>query len=116
VATFIGSPSMNLLPLDGAVWKAPENGTIPSNAAIIGVRPEDITIANSTSNSPFQLAVQVAAVELVGAESYVHGEMSDGDAIVFRVPGRSAIEIGETVTITADPARFHLFDNTGKRI
>ncbi len=116
VATFIGSPSMNLLPLNGTVWNAPANGTIPANAATIGIRPEDITIVSDTSTSPFEIPVKVAAVELVGAESYVHGEMSDGNAIVFRVPGRSAIEIAETLTITADPSRFHLFDADGKRI
>ncbi|KQO75013.1 sn-glycerol-3-phosphate import ATP-binding protein UgpC [Rhizobium sp. Leaf262] len=116
VATFIGSPSMNLLPLNGTVWKTPENGTIPAHAATIGIRPEDITIADSTSASPFQIPVKVAAVELVGAESYVHGEISDGSPIVFRVPGRSAIEIAETLTITADPGRFHLFDANGDRL
>ncbi len=116
VATFIGSPSMNLLSLDGAVWKAPDNGMIPSSAKKIGIRPEDIVIADATSSSPFKIDVEVAAVELVGAESYVHGEMADGSAIVFRVPGRSAIEIGEKLRITADPARFHLFDSEGRRL
>ncbi|MBB3945402.1 sn-glycerol 3-phosphate transport system ATP-binding protein [Rhizobium skierniewicense] len=116
VATFIGSPSMNLLPLNGSVWNVPENGSIPSNAVTIGVRPENLIIADTDSNAAFKLPVQVAAVELVGAESYVHGEMSDGGSIVFRVPGRSAMEIGQTVTITADPAHFHLFDAAGSRI
>lgn len=115
VATFIGSPSMNLLPLDGSIWKAPTDGSIPPQAATIGIRPEDIVIDDGRS-SPFKLSVHVAAVELVGAESYVHGEMANGETIVFRVPGRSAIEITETVTITADPSRFHLFDKDGKRI
>ncbi|MGV1754470.1 sn-glycerol-3-phosphate import ATP-binding protein UgpC [Agrobacterium sp. CG674] len=116
VATFIGSPSMNLLPLDGKVWKAPENGSIPAGAATIGIRPEDLTIAEASSASPFNIPVTVAAVELVGAESYVHAEMSDGNPIVFRVAGRSAIEIGDTMAITADAARFHLFDADGKRL
>jgi sn-glycerol 3-phosphate transport system ATP-binding protein len=116
VATFIGSPSMNLLPLNGSVWDVPENGSIPANATTIGIRPENLIIAETASDAAFKLQVQVAAVELVGAESYVHGEMSDGGSIVFRVPGRSAMEIGQTVTITADPAHFHLFDAAGSRI
>ncbi len=54
--------------------------------------------------------MEVVAVELVGAESYVHGVADDGSAIVFRVSGRSIIAIGETLDLIADRERFHLFD------
>ena len=55
------------------------------------------------------------AVELVGAESYVHGSFADGNTIVFRVPGRSRIGIGETVRIAAGRESIHMFDAGGKR-
>jgi sn-glycerol 3-phosphate transport system ATP-binding protein len=55
-------------------------------------------------------------VELVGAESYVHGSFTDGTTIVFRVPGRSQLGIGENLRITAQTKDFHLFDAAGKRI
>ncbi|KKX33152.1 sn-glycerol-3-phosphate import ATP-binding protein UgpC [Rhizobium sp. LC145] len=115
VATFIGSPSMNLMELrEGSGWST-EAG-LPSGTATIGIRPEDITIAGAAVPSAFRAEVQVAAVELVGAESYVHGSMHDGHAIIFRVPGRSSIRIGETVTLTAEPRNFHLFDRAGTRV
>ena len=113
VATFIGSPSMNLMkpassPLNHANW--------PSNVAIIGIRPEDLVIADISSSEGFHAAVQVVAVELVGAESYVHGTVADGSTIVFRVPGRAVIGIGETLKLTASADRFHLFDQQGNRL
>jgi sn-glycerol 3-phosphate transport system ATP-binding protein len=75
-----------------------------------------MVIAGANDGGPFRTDVQVMAVELVGAESYVHAIMGDGDAIVFRVPGRSGIQIGEKATLTANPDRFHLFDADGKRV
>ncbi|MCQ1571664.1 sn-glycerol-3-phosphate import ATP-binding protein UgpC [Neorhizobium galegae] len=117
VATFIGSPSMNLMKLgNGAGWKMSPEARLPNNAATIGIRPEDIVIANGNASGPVRAEVQVAAVELVGAESYVHALTADGSPVVFRVAGRSGIQIGETMALTADAARFHLFDAAGKRV
>ncbi len=42
----------------------------------------------------------------MGAESYVYGTLPDNSIIVARVPGRSSIQIGETLTLAADPSRF----------
>ena len=111
VATFIGSPSMNLIKPTGG-----SNANWPSDTATLGIRPEDLVIAETSPASGFRVKVQVMAVELVGAESYVHGMTEDGGTIVFRVPGRSVIAIGETLDLTALPDRFHLFDAEGKRL
>ncbi|MGA1832933.1 sn-glycerol-3-phosphate import ATP-binding protein UgpC [Rhizobium wenxiniae] len=111
VATFIGSPSMNLIKPTGG-----PNTNWPSDTATLGIRPEDLVIADTSSAGGFRVKVQVMAVELVGAESYVHGMTEDGGTIVFRVPGRSVIAIGETLELTALPDRFHLFDAEGKRL
>ncbi len=113
VATFIGSPSMNLMKPAGG-HGAGVNW--PSNVATIGVRPEDLVIADASSSNGLRIKVQVIAVELVGAESYVHGATEDGSTVVFRVPGRSVIGIGESKELTAAPDRFHLFDGDGKRL
>lgn len=113
VATFIGSPSMNLMPLAG---KQGSGVNWPANVANVGIRPEDLLIADPHADDSFRTQVQVMAVELVGAESYVHGVTEDGSAIVFRVPGRSIIAIGETLSLTASPDRFHLFDAEGRRV
>lgn len=115
VATFIGSPSMNLMTLGKAGgWSVAEG--LPSTVATVGIRPEDIVIAEGEVSSPFRAEVEVIAVELVGAESYVHGATSDGSPLVFRVPGRSRIAIGEKLPVTTAPHHLHLFDSAGKRI
>ncbi|MGF9692497.1 sn-glycerol-3-phosphate import ATP-binding protein UgpC [Rhizobium sp. 0TCS1.26] len=117
VATFIGSPSMNLIPFgDGSGWASSGTMPTPQGTATIGMRPEDILIASGMEGSSFQTPVNVTAVELVGAESYVYGTLPDGSTIVFRVPGRSAIAIGEPLMLTADPSRIHFFDAGGKRL
>ena len=113
VATFIGSPSMNLMKPAGSHGAGV---SWPSNVAMIGVRPEDLVIADASSTDGFRIKVQVIAVELVGAESYVHGATEDGSTVVFRVPGRSVIGIGESKELTAAADRFHLFDGDGKRL
>ncbi|MGQ2920386.1 MULTISPECIES: sn-glycerol-3-phosphate import ATP-binding protein UgpC [Rhizobium] len=123
VATFIGSPSMNLLTYGAASanassgWSVNGTGALPQNAATLGIRPEDITLADAEPmDAAFTGNVQVDAVELVGAESYVHGSFADGTTIVFRVHGRSQLRIGETLRIAAQAKDFHLFDASGKRI
>ncbi len=116
VATFIGSPSMNLMKLgNGSGWNVLAGAGLPQQAVTIGIRPEDLVIASGEMTGQLAAEVQVVAVELVGAESYVHAATADGSPIVFRVAGRSGIQIGEKMTLTADPSRFHLFDKDGKR-
>ncbi|NWJ23604.1 sn-glycerol-3-phosphate import ATP-binding protein UgpC [Rhizobium sp. RM] len=119
VATFIGSPSMNLLDCSrssNGSWSLSDTVTLSGEAATLGIRPEDITLAGSIDDPGLTATVSVDAVELVGAESYVHASFSDGVTIVFRVPGRSQIRIGETVTIAAQKKDFHLFDRSGTRL
>ncbi|MCR6725549.1 sn-glycerol-3-phosphate import ATP-binding protein UgpC [Agrobacterium fabrum] len=123
VATFIGSPSMNLLSHGAASsngsagWSVNAAAALPPTVATLGIRPEDITLAEAEpADAAFTGTVQVDAVELVGAESYVHGSFPDGTTIVFRVPGRSQLRIGEMLKIAAQAKDFHLFDAAGKRI
>jgi sn-glycerol 3-phosphate transport system ATP-binding protein len=60
--------------------------------------------------------VKVAAVELVGAESYVHGTLPGGTPIVFRVAGRSRIAIDDVMTIGASLSSLHFFGSDGARL
>jgi sn-glycerol 3-phosphate transport system ATP-binding protein len=114
VATFIGSPSMNLIAIDRSGVK--EGADVPPQTATIGIRPEDLVITDNEETGPLNVVVQVAAVELVGAESYVHGTTPTGDIIVFRVPGRSKMEIGQNLVLCADRHNLHFFDVKGDRI
>ncbi|UVC08235.1 sn-glycerol-3-phosphate import ATP-binding protein UgpC [Rhizobium sp. TH2] len=119
VATFIGSPSMNLLGLNtDKSWTLIRKNALPGGAATLGIRPEDIAPIelSSATNEGFHAQVTVAAVELVGAESYVHSLFQDGAPLVFRVPGRSRIEMDDVIAVHAGTSSFHFFDEHGRKI
>lgn len=121
VATFIGSPSMNLLPVEhvsgsGHGWTLAERLSLPSQIKSFGIRPEDLEISADGSSQGFSAEVTVDAVELVGAESYIHSSLPDGQSLVFRYNGRASFDIGQSLTVTAAPQNFHLFDTDGNRI
>jgi len=114
VATFIGSPSMNLLPavghgdtsavegLDGGV---PVAGDGPYT---LGVRPTDLRLGDG----PLQGVVDV--VESLGAEALVHLRLGPYE-IVAQVPEPSGHTAGQTVPIGL--ARVHRFDpRSGSRL
>jgi sn-glycerol 3-phosphate transport system ATP-binding protein len=119
VATFIGSPAMNLLKItekSGAVLApAISQDTQDTHDATIGIRPEDLHLADKINDAAFTAPARVQAVELVGAESYVYGILRDGQTIVFRVPGRSRIAIDSELAIAASSENLHFFDSEGIR-
>ena len=118
VATFIGSPSMNLLPKEASSpWSLKPETAIPAGAATLGIRPEDLHLAQDHAlDEVFRTDVKVAAVELVGAESYVHGELPNGEPIVFRVAGRSQIGIDTVMPVSAKREGLHFFNQEGARL
>ena len=104
VASFIGSPAMNLLK---AAPDAP-HGTI------VGVRPEHLDI---TDNG---WALRVDAIELLGAERLIYGRWLHGaaDEMVTIRTEESAAQpaVGSTIHVTARPGKVHYFDAaTGQR-
>jgi sn-glycerol 3-phosphate transport system ATP-binding protein len=125
VASFIGSPPMNLLPLTrtaegGAPTLADGSApgvAAPVNAATLGFRPEDADVA-SNGNAPagaFVLAATVEAVEPVGAESFLHCA-AGGGRIVVRVAGRATAKPGDSLRVVARAEKLHWFDQAGKRV
>ena len=115
VATFIGSPSMNLLAADGNFGLS-EDIAIAHDVATIGFRPEDLRVLEAGQTADFTAQARVEAVELVGAESFVHGALPNGQSVVFRVPGRTSLSFDDRVSIAADRQALHLFDQAGHRM
>ncbi|MBP1876682.1 sn-glycerol 3-phosphate transport system ATP-binding protein [Ensifer adhaerens] len=119
VATFIGSPSMNLLKhaetLEG--WWISPNVPKPTGALTIGIRPEDLVVCEpNATDFDFTAKVRIDSIELVGAESYVHSKFANGQDLVFRVPGRSVRQIDDHVTVGALAKDLHVFDDRGRRV
>jgi sn-glycerol 3-phosphate transport system ATP-binding protein len=105
VASFIGSPPMNLL------RDAPD--ARPNT--IVGIRPEHLDI------TPGGWALRVEAVEMLGAERLVYGRWSHGsgdEMVIIRTDEAHAVPaLGATIHVTPRPDRLHLFDaGTGKRL
>src|SRR2546421_574709 len=74
VASFIGAPPMNLMPLRSDEVKSQLAGDIRINeAGILGIRPEDFVITNETVAGGVALGLTVEAIERVGAETFIYG-------------------------------------------
>lgn len=118
VATFIGSPAMNLFNFE----KSQQGQLKPEIFAhkeihTFGIRPEDMSVVTAERDDlAYQSEIRVDAIELVGAESYIHGTMSNGDTVVARVSGRSHIQPDDMVKIGATAEKLHFFDKSGLRI
>ncbi|MFN3735944.1 sn-glycerol-3-phosphate import ATP-binding protein UgpC [Hydrogenophaga sp.] len=101
VASFIGSPPMNLL------HHAPGNRP----GQILGIRPEHLDVASDG------WPVQVETVELLGAERLVHARLGDEALIVRLHEGEGAPAVGSTLTVRPRQDRLHAFDaTTGQRL
>lgn len=118
VAGFIGSPSMNIVKTefdDGGVRFG--TATLPISAAsagtrevLLGVRPEDLTLAPSDSRG---LAVSIDLVEELGADAYLYGHAEFGGSrieIVARADGRRHPHAGDTVVVVPKTEHLHVFD------
>src|SRR5437868_8770016 len=70
VASFIGAPPMNLMPLQSDELKS----QLPaSEAGILGIRPEDFVISSENVAGGVALNLTVEAIEKVGAETFIYG-------------------------------------------
>jgi len=121
VASFIGAPPMNLLPLigDGTSFAdASATGlAAPAKAITLGFRPEDADVA-ADGDAPagsLVLPATVEAVEPVGAESFLYCAAAGG-RIVVRVSGRATAQPGDALRVVAKADRLHWFDSAGKRV
>ncbi|WP_218510473.1 sn-glycerol-3-phosphate ABC transporter ATP-binding protein UgpC [Variovorax sp. dw_308] len=100
VASFIGSPPMNLL------HHAP--GVRPGQ--ILGIRPEHLSLDESG------WTVQVESVELLGAERLVYGRIGEEQIIMRTDEADHPPVAGDTVKIAARKDKLHWFDaGSGKR-
>ena len=106
VASFMGSPPMNLLK------QAPNTEFGGKREAILGIRPEHLQIGASG------WAVQVESIEMLGAERLVYCRMGDEFLIVRADESlSSAPALGATIYVAPRADRLHWFDaDSGKRL
>jgi sn-glycerol 3-phosphate transport system ATP-binding protein len=122
VGGFIGSPAMNFVPgrvgeggrvmLDDGTVLAATTGAVPVGSVLsIGMRPEHFII---DSAGPLHLSADL--IEMLGADSIVHGRLGDADeTILARLPGTVRIEAGERIPLAIAGEHVHLFDAESDR-
>jgi multiple sugar transport system ATP-binding protein len=131
VATFIGTPAMNLLSanvvaasptlirirLDGLAdevdvpgrWKPIQ----PGAPVQIGVRPERLSF-----DAPQAGAGQgrVVLVERFGGETISHLMLENGSKLIAKTPGNASVAVDDVVPLSLDPAGASLFDADGSAL
>jgi multiple sugar transport system ATP-binding protein len=125
VASFIGSPAMNLLRGEIAANGSPAfqgagGISLPlsgvqamgeGDRAVLGIRPEHLRLSQDG------FPVTISVVEPTGSEVQLIGRTPGGDDIVANFRERHSFKPGETIRLSAEPGLMHLFHGeTGKRV
>jgi multiple sugar transport system ATP-binding protein len=119
VASFIGSPAMNLIEgtISGGVFEAPHTRVegLPSGLSgpiTLGFRAEDAAIVQGNG----QVAAPVYAIELLGEASMISYRI--GDSLVsIKAPKEYRAEIDDVVHAAVPASICHLFDkSTGRQV
>ncbi|MBU1433083.1 sn-glycerol-3-phosphate ABC transporter ATP-binding protein UgpC, partial [Myxococcota bacterium] len=121
VATFIGSPVMNVIPvqyedgyLRGEGLKLPYKGEVIREEMRLGIRPQSLKLVDE--GAPHALAARVEVVEPMGSETFVYCRYGD-ELLGVRVEGLARPEIGGLARLAFDLEAIHLFDAaSGARI
>jgi len=122
VATFLGSPTMNLvygeladaeLRAPGLTVDAARRRVQARGRVVMGIRPHHLSVGEPEGAT---LRGKVRDRELHGGEAFVHVEAECGTLLV-RTEAHAAPHKGAAVGVTVDPGHLHLFDAaTGTRL
>ena len=130
VATFIGSPPMNLLHATadkkaseiviGDVWRIPVPSAdivaLPEAPIIAGIRPEHLRPATKETTEADKLLVDVTNVEVLGNETVISFKLGAGEWMA-KWSGQWHIEIGDSIPLCVDYGALCLFEaETGELI
>jgi multiple sugar transport system ATP-binding protein len=118
VAQFIGSPAMNVLKgvvqgqsvqADGAHWPMGHTAGVKDGQSVhYGIRPTDIALSNQG------VEAKVVVVEPTGAETELLVQVGQSQLTVV-LHGRTAVQPGDTVHLSVDTDKVHLFDGQSEQ-
>jgi multiple sugar transport system ATP-binding protein len=103
VATFIGSPAMNLLP-SGALGAG-----VGGSGRLLGFRPEDVELANGRTGNSANYEATVEVVQYLGDEQLVYLRLGE-EEVVAKLPIEAQLELGRRQTFLVPLRKLHLFD------
>ena len=108
VATFVGTPAMNLLKVTPEA-AAGSFGKKVSAPALVGIRPDHWRVTTQG------IGVKVTMVESVGSDAFAYAvptsadvELVDSEFMIFRTTSKEAPAVGDQLFIS--PTDVHLFD------
>ncbi|MDD3804494.1 MAG: sn-glycerol-3-phosphate ABC transporter ATP-binding protein UgpC [bacterium] len=119
-ASFIGSPQMNVFPgkiknksFQGDYFTISFKNNIPDvESAVIGVRPEDISLTEGT----FKLKGEVDLAESLGDVTFLHVKL-EKQLVIIKTTLEKRFSIGEEISFFPNADKMHLFGSEdGKRI
>ena len=112
VASFIGMPSMNMLPANALpdVSRVTQ-GRLPADG-FLGVRPEGIRVHPGGGTG---MSGRVDLIEALGSDTLIHVDVQ-GVTMIARQNERTQLEEGDAVGVEIDPAVLHLFNRDGRSL
>jgi multiple sugar transport system ATP-binding protein len=115
VAGFIGSPTMNFVPVTWSDGTAKASGfevKLPKAMApgkgTLGFRPETATDRIADPASTLDMKIEV--VERLGSDQFLYGQVG-GDAVTARIDPKLKVEPGDNIKLGLDTRTLHLFDS-----
>ena len=121
VATFLGSPRMNILPCAAAGngrakiaggFEAETSRPLSSGTPTrIGVRPEHLRLCDAGG-----IPGIVSVAERLGADTFLHVETAGGDALSVRAASDCGAKPGDAVRLRFAPEHLHFFADDGKAL
>jgi ABC-type sugar transport system ATPase subunit len=116
VASFIGSPKINLLEVaEGrlpALGPAPFPGALLPNAATVAIRPEHVR--HAPTGLAYAGVVEIA--ERLGHAAYLYVRASGGALVTILERGPTAVSVGDALTFDFPPEHLLMFDGGGDRV
>ncbi len=122
VATFVGSPAMNILPVtvsgsgdrlnarltDGSLVELP-GAPVNMDWRELGVRPESLTVVSEANET----SATATVVERLGERTLVYARLADGTQVTAQDRGLSSVKPGDAVRLKFDTTALHLFAANG---
>ncbi len=134
VATFIGSPPMNILAANiinkdaKLFFELDENILMPcpeskfdylskKENVIIGIRPEDITptISSNSSENIWNFEKNIDLVEPLGTETQIFIKLNNKE-IISRMYNQREIKIGQKIEFSINLNKIHIFDKDTEKV
>jgi len=128
VATFVGSPQMNLF--EGNIEKSEEGYRFQGPFGLslgkrfqiengeskvsLGIRPEDIAVV--TDEQPETISGEIVLVEPIGSDTFLNVDIAQESSLKVRVPASFTVQEGSLVRLQIAAKDVHLFDADCSRI